>query len=343
MSMVDQQPSEVICTWSERDTTVEEIEAAAGRLRAERAGTATRTSVVNLVAVAHHMRTLERTSAAMRELGARHPGRSISIHVIPEGDDRLDASVSLHRSSVEGHHLWWEDICLTVRGRPAGHLDSVVAPLVLSGLPLVAWYPGVLPSPNDPLAVSADAVITDIRFASRPSLPLGTPTVEAQDVAALVDLASTQRVLDLSWLRLRLWRQLMTALFDGAEERAYGAACTQVEVRANRGPGLLLAGWLGSKLSLGKDAFTITQAQHASMRLSCEKDGSAAQFSVWRSAEDVVSAEAKIGGESKLCLAQPLPMHGLTWSLANALSALDPEPSYLQALRWAADFLGGGR
>lgn len=339
MSLLEEHSNTVICSWSERDTTVERIEAAAVRLRAEHAGTATRTSVVNLVAVAHQLRTLERTSSAMRELGARHPGRSISIHVLPDGSDRIDATVTLHRSVAEGHMLWWEDLSLSVRGRVAAHLDSVVAPLVLPGLPLVAWYPGVLPRLDDPLATTADAVITDIRFASRPSRSMGTPNVEAHDVAALLDLAARQRVLDLSWLRLRPWRQLLAALFDLPGQRGFGAGPTEAEVRANRGPALLLAGWLGSRLSLGPEQIRLGVAQHASIRLRCSAGDRQAEFSVWRSAEDAVTAESIVEGHTAAQLIQPLPLHGLTWSLASALSDLAPEPDYLAALRWAAEHL----
>lgn len=326
---------EALCSWSAEGTTVEEIEAATARLRAGEQQAATRTSVVNLVIVASDQESLTRAGSAMRRLGARHPGRTVLALIIPDGEAGIDATVTINQSVAEGHRVWWEELSLVVSGPGAAHLDSIVLPLLLHHLPLAVWFPGSLPDPGDRLAEAADVLLVDVRFAE----PLGSPHKDvAARLAAIAELASVHTVTDLSWKRLAPWRELLAACFEPSHLRPYLAGVHSASVRAQPGPQRLLAGWLSSKLSLSPDKITMSDALHAGMSLHSRLGDDRATIKVSRAGGgDLVKATVCVEGTEKLCLTEQLPEHGLTRSLARALSEMRSDPTYELALSTALE------
>lgn len=320
----------VLCRWAGRGVSVEQVELAAARLRAGQETAATRTSVVNLAVVADDLATLDRTGSAMRRLGGRHPGRTVLILARPDAHPGIDAEVTLHEAVAEGHTVWWEEVRIAAGGSCARHLDSVVAPLAVRHLPLAVWFPGALPPPGDKLAALADAVLVDVRFAE--PLGWGRGDIEAE-LAALVELARRCPVVDLSWKRLTPWRDMLAALAGTPSVAPFLAGVHSGHVAAQPGPRRLLAGWLVSRLGLRRDTVRLEDTLHASMAIEAEVGGSTAILSVERSGgERLVRGRALVDGREVVSLTEALPEHGLTWSLARALSNLGADTVYEHSL-----------
>jgi glucose-6-phosphate dehydrogenase assembly protein OpcA len=317
--------------WSGRGVTVPEVVVALDRLRHENPSNHTRTSVVNLVVVAPNDETAARAASAMRRLGSRHPGRTIVLLPHPERPLGIDAHLSLHEAIADSHWVWWEEVVLEVGGAATSRLDSIVLPLAIPRLPIAVWYPGPLPEPGDPLAGLGDALVVDVRFAE----PLGTaegPTSRAA-LSALVELCRRHVIVDLSWRRTAPWRELLAGLFDLEELTDYLSGIQRVEVAAQPGPRRLLAGWLESRLHLPPGQIELVDALHASILLQAVGPEGRGSFLVERrGSERFVTATAEVEGRHVLRLQQVLPEHGLTWSLAQALSHLSRDRTYEHAL-----------
>ena len=321
----------LVGSWEAEGTDLAAITAAVDGLRHQGEHLATRTSVVNLVVVADDERTLGRTAAAMRRLGARHPGRTVLVRPSPEPSGSLGASVELWEAVAAGHAIWWEELSLTVGGDAAAHLDSLLTPLVVRHLPVAAWFPGVLPRPGDPLAAMADAVLVDSRFAE----PLGAASATPrQALVALTELARRHPVVDLSWKRTSPWRELLAALFEPPQLRGFQLGVAAARLAGQPGPRRLLAGWVADRLNLAEDIVATEDAVHASIELDAVSGGRRGRFVVRRVGDEpLVDATAEVDGEQLVSLRRQLPEHGLTWSLAQALSRLERERIYEHALR----------
>lgn len=320
-----------LATWTGAGVSVADVLASLERLRRQGTRTATRTSVVNLVVVTADPQSAARAESAMRRLGPRHPGRTVVVLSDPDAESRLDADVALFEAIADGHGVWWEEAHLEVGGPASRHLDSVVAPLLVPHLPLAVWYPGPLPPPGDPLAALADAVIVDVRFAEPLGAP-GGPSSQAA-LAALVELGRRHRVVDLSWKRTTPWRELLAALFDPPELRDYLSGIRRARIAAQPGPRRLLAGWLVSRAHLPISSLELVDSLHASIEIDAAGPEGPGRFVVERhGGERLVMAEAEVGGRPVLRLQETLPAHGLTWSLARALSRLDRDRGYEHAL-----------
>ncbi len=300
-------------------------------LRRSEQRSATRTAVVNLVVRAGDDVQAERACRALHRLGSRHPGRTVVV-IGPVGDhgqgpSSIDAEVFLHGAEAEGHRVWSEDVRLQVRGPLLDHLDSLVEPLTLPDLPVVAWFAGPPPDPADPLIGAADAVIVD----SKTEEPGGE-----RSLPSFISLSRRNVVIDLSWIRLRPWRELLAGLFDGEILRPFLEGINRAEVRGKPGPRLLLAGWLSSRLGLSRSEIHLIDSRHTSIRLSAERDGVQGTFIVdRREGERTVHARADIEGgpvhEDRLSL----PDDSLSWSLAQALTNLRHDRVHGQAVQAA--------
>jgi glucose-6-phosphate dehydrogenase assembly protein OpcA len=284
--------------------------------------TATRTSVVTLVAVTRTADELDRACATTETLGGRHPGRTIVILAQEDEKPGLEARVRLLEGSSDGARVWSEDVTLTVKGPAARHLDSLIEPLTLPDLPLAVWYVATCPTPDDALCATAEVVVVDSK-----------ELVDETGFADLVPVSHRRTLIDLTWVRLTPWRLLLAGLFDG---RVYRPYVTQVDWAGVKGkPGVrdLLGGWLVSRLEL-RDVH-LEDDRHASMRLVAG-DG---EFTVERREEErLVRASARIKGGPGHEEVLALPDMTLAWSLAEALSDLEGDHVYEEALEAAISF-----
>lgn len=316
-------------SWRREGARLGEVVDALTELRRVGHRTATRTSVVNLVVLVDDEAEAARACAAIQDLGGRHPGRSIVVVRSPEGtSEGIDAEVTLHGAVAEGHSVWSEDVVLRVRGEAQRHLDSLVEPLTLPDLPVAAWVVGTVVQPSDALLVAADAVLVDSREAGDPGL-----------LASVAELSRQHTVVDLSWIRLRPWRELLARLFDGAAFRPFVAGVTSARVTGKPGPRHILGGWLVSRLGLLHSAVELVEGQHVAVHLEARAGGKQASFTVDR-ADDrrLLRASARVEGGPSYDDLMGLPEVSLPWSLAEALTHLDRDRIREEAVEGALGF-----
>lgn len=324
---------ELLGSWAARGASLAQVAEALEALRRGQTRTATRTSVVNLVVAASDQAGAERSATAMRRLGTRHPGRTVVLSLGGAGTG-MDASVELHSAQAGGRSVWWEEVRLAIPQELRAHALSVVEPLLLPDLPVVAWFPTALPAPDDDLAWRADAVLVDARAA-------GDDGAIGGGFPALAELAHRRPVVDLSWKRLTVLRRVLAEMFEPAACRRFAGGVHEAEVSGMAGPRRLVAGWLASRLALAPQCFSLRPAEHTCVRLAARSGGAAAEVRSGRAGGDLlVTGSVEVDGRVVHTGSAPLPDHGLSWSLAQGLGSLRRDPVYEQAVR-AALAVGG--
>lgn len=308
-------------SWTATDTTVGEILAVLDSLRREApAGTATRTAVLTIVAVTADARECARAAGALRRIGTSHPARTVGIvaHAAPRP---LTARIDLYGIREAGRTLWSEDIEIELGPPLTAHLDSLIEPLTLPDVPVVAWYVDQVPELPDALADAADAVIVDGRDLAAPDA-----------FSAIEAMGRLRPVVDLSWFRLRPWREVLASLFEGAY-RPFVHGVTDAEVRGKTGPRRLLAGWLADRLELPRRSFHLVDAEHAAVRLVAHDGDRSGEFSVVRRGDErALVATADIAPDPAHRSIRLLPDADVAWGLHDALTALPGDPLYARAL-----------
>lgn len=323
-------------SWSGHNTDVDSILKAVDKIRQDELRAATRTSVATLIIVNRTTDELDIAETVIDHLGERHPARLITL-LAPFGagelDDRLDADVTLHAGMAEGHEIWSDEIRIRVSGGPARHLASLLRPLQLSDLPVVVWYVSGIPDGGDPLLKLANAVIVD----SKSAIDAGEG--EESMHRAFGEIAALTRkniVIDLSWERLRPWRKLLAAQFDGAVYRPFIQGVHRIEVTGKLGPRTLLAGWLGSRLSIERDMMHLYDGRHVSLKLYSNVNGTEGEFCVERVAgEYLIKASVHIDNGPEHEEIVGLPGGALPLSLSSALRRLERDRTYEQSIKLA--------
>jgi glucose-6-phosphate dehydrogenase assembly protein OpcA len=313
--------STTLGSWQADDTTIGRVLAAIDDLRRDvPARTGTRTAVLTLVAIAADPAECARSVEAVHQLGATHPARTVGI-VAADGARPLRARVTLHGVTQAGRTLWSEDIELGVGGPAARHLDSLIEPFTLPDLPVVVWFVDEIPEVSDHLLDAADAVIVDAR-----------DLADVESFAAIRAMADRRPVIDLSWIRLRPWRELLASLFEG-DCRRFVRGVVAAEVRGKPGPRRLLAGWLAGRLDLPRRAFQLHAAEHAYVRLVTEAAGRRAEFTVSRRGDErALVATTAVDPNPPHHSLRLLPEAGIAWGLQEALTSLSGDPLYLEAI-----------
>ena len=313
--------------WSGAGVHLSQVVGALAELRDRSSShTSARTAVMTLVAVAPGDEEARAATEALRSLAGHHPARIVLLRPDPDAVAHLDARVALYALEGDQHRACFEDVHLDVAGQAALHLDSLVEAFTLSDLPVVVWYVRSMPEAADPLLSVATAVLVDSRDAPDPG-----------QLRSLLQLARRRTLVDLSWSRLRPWRELLAALFDPPASREWFDALERVEIAGKTGPRRLLGGWLAAQTGVSPRRITLHDARHVSIRMQAGKDGRTATFAVERPDDQrLVSAEAVIPGGPTLRATSLLPDDPLAGSLANALTHLRPDPVWERALSTAA-------
>lgn len=324
-------PITTLGSWEGDGVTVPQIAAALSELRRHEQRAAVRTSVLTLVAIVRDAEVVEGTIDTVRELGARHPSRTLVLVVADTDDDPgIDAIVSVHALREQGPTVCFEDVVLHVRGPARWHLDSLIEPFTLPDLPVVVWLPNGIPSLGDPLLEAADRVVVDTRaIGERPD-----------SLAQVARLLRRLPVTDLSWVRISPWRSLLAGLFEGHASRPFLDHVTRVEVAGHFGPRHLLAGWLMATLDLTRPHVHIEEAEHVSIRIFAEHEGRVGRFSVTRpAAERVIHSSVEIDDGITVDQAWRLRDRWPSRSLADALTRIGDDPVYRRALQGAVELL----
>ena len=248
-----------------------------------------RASVLNLIVVVVDEAAAERVVRTMLTLGIRHPSRAIVL--VTDRDSpkpALDARITTHcHPSADGdERVCYEEVVLGVHGEAAGHLDGIVAPLLIHDLPIHVWWPGHPPFGDqvfDQLVEMGDRLIID--------------SSDFDDLlVGLRRLATVRRrsgVGDLSWRRLAWWQELTAQFFDAPRFRRYlpnlsrlhltyavppkGSRPRKARDGGDVAPGvesplagaLLYAGWIASRLGWRRHR-TVDQLHNGRLRLRLE-------------------------------------------------------------------------
>jgi hypothetical protein len=234
----------VVETWEREDVRLAEVDSALAELRAATAAAggppSIRTSVMTHIAwVPPEWRT--QASAALAGMAERHPSRTILLHPKPDsGKNRIDATITLELYAVPDSErsICSEIVALELQGTRAKAPASIVEPLLITDLPVFLRWRGEPPwgSPElDQLVSLVDRLIVD--------------STEWDDLPYpyrhLVELFERTAVSDIAWARTSRWRTLLASLWPGI------ADVGTIRVHGTQAQGLLLAGWLRSRL--GRD------------------------------------------------------------------------------------------
>ncbi len=226
--------------WEERDTSVRAIAAhlaslwdapaeldSGDALVTEKGLPHARASVLNLIVTVVDAAAADRVVHTLTGLGVRHPSRAIVL--VP--DERssgapIDARISTHcHDSANGaDRVCYEEVVLSVAGEAAGHLNGIVAPLLIHDLPTHVWWPGDTPFSDpafDQLVELSDRLIVDSSDFS--DLLVG--------LRRLATLRRRSGVGDLSWERLSWWQELTAQFFDAPRFRRYLPNLSRLHLR----------------------------------------------------------------------------------------------------------------
>jgi glucose-6-phosphate dehydrogenase assembly protein OpcA len=247
--------------WHGTDVTMRDVLGALGQIREkfarEEAGddehAHPRNCVMTLVGVAANdedERLAQRTSMA---IGTHHPAQAIVIREeAPLRGHHLDAWIDTDvQRPATACAVECEIITLHVRGAAADHLDALVDPLLVSGVPTYLWWTGTPPFRKkellDALRVCDGLVVDSAKFDEPYNSFLG--------LARLLKVAHHRLGLgDLQWARLRPWREMIAQFFTPRDRRAFLAGISEVGVdyagegRGNRIAAALVIGWIAGAL-----------------------------------------------------------------------------------------------
>lgn len=251
---------------------------------------------------------IEAATAASHE----HPCRVVVVdRSSTAGPGVLDAQIRLGSDAGAG-----EVVVLRPHGPVCEETDTLVIPLLLPDVPVVAWWPGAAPAAPvaHPLGVRAGRRITEAEN-------------EPDPVGALAGLRENYHPgdTDLGWSRITMWRALLAAVLDTEPDEAV----TGVTVHAGSGgtAAVLLAAWLAASLGCPT---------------SVHADGSAPDVVAVRLDRRIGPvALARRPGSSIVTLDRPavprqqvvLPARTRAGALAEELRRLGPDETYGRALR----------
>jgi glucose-6-phosphate dehydrogenase assembly protein OpcA len=224
--------------WSGEDAEVGDVVRALCQLREESAheteGPDLRTSVMTHLAWVPS-EWEEVAVETLAGLGERHPSRGILLFPDPDGEDGIDAKVSMLAFPLreQRRHIAAEVVELRLRGRSSRAAASIVNPLLVPGLPVFLRWRGRPPfgeTEADQLIDVCDRLIYDSK--EWPDVPQAYTELPF-DRAACSDIA---------WRRTEPWRGELARLWPGIGE------ARRLRVQGPIAEASLLAGWLRSRL-----------------------------------------------------------------------------------------------
>ncbi len=198
--------------------------------------------VLNLVCIVDREYSGE-IANRLRGVGRYHPSRTVVCSVSDRQTD-LDAvaTIAAPAEVAPGHFASTrETVIVEVGPQHLEHLDTIVDPLVVTDLHTVVWSPHGHPEAVDALLPLAQIVLVDSVDEPNP----------ADAIARVLELMPRAYIVDLAWLRSTPWRERIAAAFDPSERRPELRRIAELTVRHHPDSeiaGLLLVGWLGSRL-----------------------------------------------------------------------------------------------
>jgi glucose-6-phosphate dehydrogenase assembly protein OpcA len=230
--------------WSERDTNPDAIEAALRELLRRRFAESENLAparVLNLIVILDRDWKGE-ISNRLERVGRYHASRTV-VCVIEEGRDTLDATATASYDDPGPGRIGVMRELVEIDLGPE-HLEAlrtIVDPVLAAEMPTVVWSPHGHDEAVQRLLPLVDVVLLD-------SDDRGDP---AEAFAQASRWCSDVYVVDLAWLRTTPWRERLASSFDLESRREMLWRLDALEVRhqeSSAASGLLLAGWLASRL-----------------------------------------------------------------------------------------------
>jgi glucose-6-phosphate dehydrogenase assembly protein OpcA len=232
--------------WTASDTTPTAIEAALRELLNQRHRTSEAfvpARVLNLVVIVDAAYRGE-VENRLQRVGRYHPSRLI-VCAVSERRTTLDAVASIS-SDVEDPApgviaVVRERVEIEMGPRHVRNLDTIVDPLLVSGLATVVWDPHRHSDGVDALRRLVQVVLLDSQ---------DEPDV-LESLRRSGELTQHVYVVDLAWLRSTPWRERVAAAFDAPALRPSLGSIGSVAVRHradSTSAALLFCGWLASRL-----------------------------------------------------------------------------------------------
>ncbi|MDZ7269657.1 MAG: glucose-6-phosphate dehydrogenase assembly protein OpcA [candidate division KSB1 bacterium] len=352
---------------------------AAGAATAAAAGRPVmRACTLNVMAIAPDDKTADQAAAAIAEFTSRHPCRALVVVADAESEtEALSAYVSAHchLPVPDAPQVCCEQITVIARGAAVAQVPGTVLPLLIGDLRVVLWWLSGLPRESalfEQLLGASDCLIFDSAVALDLSLTF----------AAANSLNANWRdgfLIDLNWLRLTQWRDLLARLFELAGVADCLQSIEKVTVQMSGGmtelemsqPALLL-GWLAAQLQWRlTEPFTATengwralwesagreirteivrvdngkQAELTGLHLDLNHEGRPGALSITRRlSETTLTLQAKVSGFAERPEETPpgllrLEEASLAALMARALDRHQREEVYEKALRKATQLL----
>jgi glucose-6-phosphate dehydrogenase assembly protein OpcA len=231
-------------TWSARDTNPDAIDSALRRLLRERhaANRALAPArVLNLIVVVD--RACKDAIAERLERVGRYEASRTILCTVEDGRRTLDAAVVMSYTAPSGGGLGLvhEKVEIEIGPEHLSHLDTIVDPVLASELPTALWG-----APGHERVVQALLGKVDVIL-----LDSDEPIEPRAGLARAAELVRSAYVVDLAWLRTTPWRARLAASFDPPDRLTRLQDLESVSIRHRPGSGasgLLLAGWLASRL-----------------------------------------------------------------------------------------------
>ncbi len=230
--------------WHEQDTTPDAIEAALRTLlrrrHAENENLAP-ARVLNLVVILDREWKGE-ISNRLERVGRYEASRTV-VCAIEEGREELDATATVRYDDPGPGRIgvMHELVEIDLGPGQLSALRTIVDPVLASDMPTVVWSPHGHEEAVERLLPLVDVILLDSDDRSDP----------AEAFARATTLCSDVYVVDLAWLRTTPWRERLAASFglDSRLPMLWGMDALEVRHQENStASGLLLAGWLASRL-----------------------------------------------------------------------------------------------
>jgi glucose-6-phosphate dehydrogenase assembly protein OpcA len=256
-------------------------------------------SVVNLVVVADTGAEADSSIDVLARVMSKSPCRAIVLDSQPEAEPpSLEANVSVICEKVGERQICCEHIRIVARGIETHVLPRTVESFYAPDLPIMIWWQaGFDRADLLEFAAVADRLVID------------SMTFKPGEMKQLADLVGQSHKLstavsDLNWARLTPYRQLFTQFFDSPDWREKLKSIESVNIEATETAGLLMKGWLLSRL--GQEPLGLKPEQinlqigadeHRVFRCLSMKCGQG-EFGVYRTSADTVEARVTLGGDT---------------------------------------------
>lgn len=301
---------------------------------------------------------LREVGEAIGKIAPSHPLRAV---VVRTREDATELSADL-LCEAYGGGVQRQEVTLTMPSAAASRLLDEISVLLVSEVPVFVWLliaPNLADPENIDTLSRADGLIVESSTFARP----------AQELRDLSRFGGRGRsaVVDLTWARLRSWREEMAGFFAPSGRRQLIAHVDELRVEQGTGAagtmaGALLVGWMASRFGYVLEDVSAAGAHRSVVRYRRE-DGRAVQVRVdgvdgdWLQSVEVrgrgfefgVRVDSETGAELRFHIGHTVTQH-LSWprpSRGELLGELliDPghDPVYLAALAAACDLLEAPR